>query len=254
MKIVIYSDMHLEFAPFYPPQGLESDVVVLAGDIRAPGSAVAYWARRDSVFGERPIVFVSGNHEFYGRVYERQCQEMQEQARRFLLHCLQQGSVVIDGVRFIGTTVWTDFALRIETDEGLASDVDRALQEARRMNDYRVIRKVEQEDSEPRHARLLRPQDTLEINVPPGTGLVAGRVAATLLRPDRGSHAPWRPTATRSAPDMRGTGCRRRSLASCRRSSSRCRCCGCMGTSTRPSTIGWEGIALSATRGGIRSG
>lgn len=39
MKVLILSDLHLEFAPFDPAPDLEFDVVILAGDIHSPPSA-----------------------------------------------------------------------------------------------------------------------------------------------------------------------------------------------------------------------
>jgi hypothetical protein len=38
--------------------------------------------------------------------------------------------LVIDGVRFLGATLWTDFELAIETPEGPVSDVGRAMKMA----------------------------------------------------------------------------------------------------------------------------
>ena len=63
MKILILSDLHLEFAPFEPPPALEFDVVILAGDIHSPGRRAVQWA--ESRFAGRPVVYVPGNHEYY---------------------------------------------------------------------------------------------------------------------------------------------------------------------------------------------
>jgi predicted phosphodiesterase len=65
VKLLILSDLHLEFGTFLVPK-VDYDVVILAGDIFVPGSKAMRWARRAGNFGETaPIVFVPGNHEFY---------------------------------------------------------------------------------------------------------------------------------------------------------------------------------------------
>ena len=63
MRLHVLSDLHLEHAPFTAPQ-VDADVVVLAGDI-APGTAGIEWMR--SRFDGRPVLYVAGNHEFYGQ-------------------------------------------------------------------------------------------------------------------------------------------------------------------------------------------
>ena len=63
MKLLVLSDLHVEFAAFQPD--LEAtkaaDVVVLAGDIYK-GEHGMHWARR--TFPDKKIVYVAGNHEF----------------------------------------------------------------------------------------------------------------------------------------------------------------------------------------------
>ena len=69
MKLLIYSDLHLEFdVPLLPRANGEEndfDVVVLAGDIHAPGFRGVDWASR--MFEGKPTIYVPGNHEFYRR-------------------------------------------------------------------------------------------------------------------------------------------------------------------------------------------
>ena len=54
MKVLVLSDLHLEFGNVYQvPARLgeaASDVVVLAGDIQTPGVAAVDWAKRESTF------------------------------------------------------------------------------------------------------------------------------------------------------------------------------------------------------------
>lgn len=64
MKLLVLSDLHVEFAPFVPdPAAVEAaDVVVLAGDVSNGVKGIA-WARQ--AFADKPVVYVVGNHEFY---------------------------------------------------------------------------------------------------------------------------------------------------------------------------------------------
>ncbi|WP_436291798.1 metallophosphoesterase [Variovorax sp. LjRoot178] len=126
MKLLILSDLHIEFGTFRVPE-VDVDVVVLAGDIAASAAKAVRWARRVGNFGEQtPLVFVPGNHEFYGGVMETTIADMHQTAGDSNASPLDCGQVVLNGVRFLGTTLWTDFALAIETDEGPVSDVPRA--------------------------------------------------------------------------------------------------------------------------------
>ncbi|AIY40495.1 Ser/Thr protein phosphatase family protein [Collimonas arenae] len=103
MKISLLSDLHLSVHPMAPPQ-TDADVVVLAGDIWRPAEAVE-WARQFSA----PTLFVAGNHEFYGRDLTGAVAELRTAAAASNVHILQQQSVVLDGVRFLGCTLWSDF-------------------------------------------------------------------------------------------------------------------------------------------------
>lgn len=113
MKLHILSDIHLEFSAFEPP-GTDADVVVLAGDI-AHASKGIQWAR--DAFPEQPIVYVPGNHEFYGADRPETLAAMHIAARKNGIHLLDEDEAVIrtrDGqerVRFVGCTLWTDFCL-----------------------------------------------------------------------------------------------------------------------------------------------
>ena len=115
MKLLILSDLHLEWAGFDPPGTDLFDVAVLAGDISHAGKAVE-WARRESTFGGKPVVLVPGNHEFYGSVREAALGEMRKQAEGSNVHLLDRDELLLTDkagrqVRFLGTTLWTDFLL-----------------------------------------------------------------------------------------------------------------------------------------------
>lgn len=131
-RLLILSDLHLEFAPFQPPDPAIYDIAVLAGDIWTGPKAV-HWARRDSTFGGRPVVFVPGNHEFYGSERTRALELLREQAAGSNVHLLDREEAILGGVRFLGATLWTDF----EIDVPRGTDVATAMRDATRgLNDF----------------------------------------------------------------------------------------------------------------------
>ncbi len=116
MKIFLTSDIHSEHAesnanPFIDYENLrfnypdKTDVVVLAGDV-GDGSNGLMWARNR--FTDNEIIFVPGNHEYYGNDLSI-IEEMSETAKQLGIHLLDNDSVILDGVRFLGSTLWTNF-------------------------------------------------------------------------------------------------------------------------------------------------
>ena len=105
MRLHILSDLHLSVAPLAIPD-VDADVTILAGDISRPVQAID-WAWQLS----RPVIYVAGNHEFYDATLAGTLAELRRLTAGTQVHLLERGAVVIDGVRFIGTTLWTDFAL-----------------------------------------------------------------------------------------------------------------------------------------------
>jgi len=133
MKVRVLSDLHLEFQDWNPPDA-EADVIVLAGDIHS-GTRGVEWARRQ--FPVTPVLYVPGNHEFYGREIQETLSDLQKAGRRFCVDILHGRGVVIGGVRFLGATLWTDFALHGAD----ASSLRRTMNDAKRgMSDFSVIR------------------------------------------------------------------------------------------------------------------
>jgi predicted phosphodiesterase len=167
MKVLILSDLHLEFAPFEPAPDLEFDVVILAGDIHSPAKRAVQWAA--DRFRFKPVVYLLGNHEYYDGRLDTTLAEARREAEGTNVNLLDGDEVVIDGVRFLGATLWTDFELAIETNKGLVRDAARAMKMATNLlNDYMLIRAPD-ESAEPdtwRHkqGRKLQAADTLRIH------------------------------------------------------------------------------------------
>lgn len=130
MRILVLSDLHLEFDEgLRIPPGARPDVAVLAGDIWSDERGVSWALATFSC----PVVYVPGNHEFYGREIGDVRRRLAAAARGTRVHVLDDREVIIEGVRFVGSTLWTDFAL----------DGDRARAMAAAhlgMTDFRLVR------------------------------------------------------------------------------------------------------------------
>ena len=108
VKIQYISDIHLEFGRFdYRPS--DSDIVVIAGDL-GPGLSGVKWIQR--FIPDKPVVYVCGNHEFYTkRDMVRVQEKIREATKETNIHFLQNSSKEIFGIKFLGATLWTDYAL-----------------------------------------------------------------------------------------------------------------------------------------------
>jgi predicted phosphodiesterase len=136
MKINILSDLHLGLGGMDRPHN-HADVVVLAGDLARPREAAA-WA---AGFG-KPVLYVLGNHEFYGGSIDGTISEFRGLVAGTNVRLLECEEVVIGNVRFLGTTLWTDFKLLGEGAEQLA-----AIEMAKRLlRDFSRVRTCEASD------------------------------------------------------------------------------------------------------------
>jgi predicted phosphodiesterase len=137
MRLRILSDLHVEEAAF-EPDPVAADLVVLAGDIHN-GAQALRWARQ--AFPRDEILMVAGNHEYYDGEYLSTLEEMRNEARQCGVRLLENEAVVIDGVRFLGCTLWTDFRLFEQPGRPLQLSPEQAFEQSRRMiPDFRAIR------------------------------------------------------------------------------------------------------------------
>jgi Icc-related predicted phosphoesterase len=110
MRIQLLSDLHFEFhrdggAALVADCFAPADVLVLAGDIAvAEGIAPAL-----TLFSERypQVVYVHGNHEFYGSTRSVVAQLTREACARLgNVHWLDGDVVELGGQRFLGAPLW----------------------------------------------------------------------------------------------------------------------------------------------------
>jgi len=141
MRLRIFSDLHLEFGDWTPPAA-DADVVIFAGDTHKNTRALP-WIEQH--FPQVPVIYLAGNHEFYGGHVESVLAELHAVTRPNF-HFLENRTVEVGDVTFLGCTLWTDFNLH-----GYAEAA--AHQAVAGMNDYRLIRASHEK-------RLLAAEDT----------------------------------------------------------------------------------------------
>lgn len=86
----------------------DADLIVLAGDIDNGLSGVQ-WARRQSTLHQKAVLYVPGNHEYYGGDLRSTRQEMWSAAIGSDVQMLDRCIWVAGNVRFLGVTLWTDY-------------------------------------------------------------------------------------------------------------------------------------------------
>lgn len=107
MKVHVLSDLHVEFQD-YQYQPCDADVVVLAGDIHTKNRGVTQ-AKQN--IADIPVIYVLGNHEFYGKAYPKLIGEIKGLVKDTNIHVLENNYITIDGINFLGCTLWTNFEL-----------------------------------------------------------------------------------------------------------------------------------------------
>lgn len=151
MRVQVLSDIHVEFHSFEPPD-VDADVVILAGDIHVKDKGLE-WAIEK--FPHTPVLYVLGNHEYYGAAIPKQLKKIKAQAEGTQVRILENEAVVINNTKFLCCTLWTDFNLfgdpRIAGHE--ASQVMTDYRKIRVSPEYRKLRSV---DTVAFHHRSLR--------------------------------------------------------------------------------------------------
>lgn len=136
------SDLHTEFYKgLYAKMGAfhvhpQADVVVLPGDIGMGLASVTFANELVLKYG-KPVILVLGNHESY-----RNDRSLLINAARHAaapgVYVLENNVVEIEGVRFVGGTLWTDFKLYASSPR--MADIHKAFAMGGMLNDFRLIR------------------------------------------------------------------------------------------------------------------
>jgi len=118
VRIHYFSDIHLEFGPLKLPD-VDADVIVAAGDIGLGVQGFEWLARL-----QRPVVYVAGNHEFYQQDHGGLVTRLEKRSREGGVRFLENRSIILDNVRFLGCTLWTDLGAGEEDVSHLESTVN----------------------------------------------------------------------------------------------------------------------------------
>jgi Icc-related predicted phosphoesterase len=156
MKVKLFSDLHLEhFVACQTFNVGEGDVLILAGDIlcakhfKTDGYLHKVYDRflKDCSKNFDKVLYVLGNHEFYGYNYEGTKRKLKEHLPHNF-YILDNDTITIGNWNFVGVTLWTDFRNE-NTLEMMEAECN--------MNDYKVIRIG-------KNYRKLRATDTLNFH------------------------------------------------------------------------------------------
>lgn len=114
MKLKLWSDLHLEFSKSFDHIWTPSDedketILLLAGDIHLGSSAAIFIEELCKSF--KHVLYIHGNHEYYGRDFNNTIEDWKryEENGPKNFHFLRNDWRILDGVRFLGGTMWTSF-------------------------------------------------------------------------------------------------------------------------------------------------
>jgi len=134
MKLALYSDLHIEFKPIMLSPG-DAEVVAVVGDvlpIRA-GNAVHWLAEQ---IPDRPVLFVPGNHDYYGGNVVDAHAAWRKAAKGTQVSVLINDAITLGGVRFLGTPLYSDLSLPSRWPRGLLEQMVE-----RNISDFMTMRR-----------------------------------------------------------------------------------------------------------------
>jgi predicted phosphodiesterase len=109
----ILSDVHLELLNKPPVVNRNAPYLALLGDIGHPFSEIYRVFVRQMAQQFERVIIIAGNHEYYNNAKEQYTHEDIDTQIRYITQSynnvtfLQNESFLLDGVRIIGTTLWT---------------------------------------------------------------------------------------------------------------------------------------------------
>ena len=195
MKLALVSDVHLEFADWYPSNPDQADVLLLAGDIMlAADLNGTYKSERFKEFltnckrEYKDVIYIMGNHEHYNGDFATSHKLLREACDINSIDFLDKEVATINNVTFIGGTLWTDMN---------KEDPKTMNQISYLMNDFRIIQnsnkttsfkdtkgnfqqrysKFSPEDCVEDHKAFLKVIDDTITSNPTGTFVVVGHHA-----------------------------------------------------------------------------
>jgi Icc-related predicted phosphoesterase len=144
MKIQIASDLHLEFIDQrFPGERLltpaDADVLVIAGDIHAGVRAIERFADWPV-----PVVYVHGNHELYHGDHVQVVAALRKASAGGNVHHLECSELRLQGVRFLGCCLWTDYEFIEGMREEAMAEVESILHDHRAIHSGAALFRAEE--------------------------------------------------------------------------------------------------------------
>lgn len=165
MRIQLLSDLHLELYPdFVPVAAKDVDILVLAGDIGSyqEGSLLSGddfgLSRFSPLQTNSPwprVLYLPGNHEFDSLDFDRTYTHLRQTCDRLGIEWLEQEVITIGSVRFIGSTLWSDFE-SLARDEPNMTRQMQALEKAYRAANFYLQKHTALRDGIPMLAPEIR--------------------------------------------------------------------------------------------------
>ncbi len=165
MRLQLLSDLHLERYPQFKAQAApDADVLILAGDI---GSYQAGSRLDTDDFGLgqfsplrpdspwRTVLFIPGNHEYDGLEYAPTRERLKALSAELGIIWLDQAVHTIGDVRFVGTTLWSDFDAFAAEESNLTRQLQQREKAFRAANFY-LRKNTTLHNGEPMLAEAMR--------------------------------------------------------------------------------------------------
>lgn len=165
MRIQLVSDLHLERYPeFVPSPAPDIDVLVLAGDIGSyqSGSLLVgddFGLKRFSprrLNAEWPrVLYLPGNHEFDSLDYDATYAKLRSTCDLLGIEWLERETITIGSVRFVGTTLWSDFEALAKS-QATVTEQMQALEKAYRAANFYLRKNTTLRSGRPMLAEDIR--------------------------------------------------------------------------------------------------
>ncbi|WP_429930412.1 metallophosphoesterase [Agrobacterium vitis] len=110
MKAWVISDLHAMSSGTLPLTIPDADVCVCAGDVSGFIQVTMECLERQ-IAPFMPIILVLGNHDYYHSSVDGALEYARRVTRDSTITVLENESVVIGSVRFLGATLWTDYLI-----------------------------------------------------------------------------------------------------------------------------------------------
>ena len=173
LSVRLFSDIHLEFeATFRIPNLKKNQIIILAGDIGRQGATSGTLNSDlksfllDTLSSGAIILYITGNHEYYGSRIDKLNKLLKGfELKHENFYFLNDESILINEIEFIGGTLWTDFNNQNKlTFLEIGGDKKFLGKTANSTNDYQKIRKKKMLYGRENYSKLMT-KDTFLLHI-----------------------------------------------------------------------------------------